>query len=305
MAPVTRLQAKAAASKRHATSRPLNNRTSTSLNSGTSPSLNNGAFRFMDLPGELRNLVYKFVIDDVTRYLDGPVVPDSIRLGKCTHPYPSRLERRYVVPQKFSPHEMERMEKVKGKQARKDLAACRLGDVCHAVRNEFVPLLWAAQRFGICTCAFETIATDGTPRPLLASNIKHLVFHSHWESPAPYCDTVSAEVRRLAHFLAIIQFNKGRLTLCGDERVTNAIYEGLCNVSWDLDLGYTQLDAIDRAVETCKETLQATMRQYSRSLSVCCCRLIIMHSEIAVHSYDSELFSCAGDFHARTDLPGS
>lgn len=297
MAPVTRLQAKAAASKRHATSRPLNNR--------ISHSLNNAAFRFMDLPGELRNLVYKFVIDDVTRYLDGPIVPDPIRLGKCTHPYPSRLERRYVVPQKFSPHEMERMGKMKGKQARKDLAACRLGDVCHAVRNEFVPLLWAAQHFGICTCAFKTIATDGTPRPLLAGNIKHLVFHSHWESPAPYCDTVSAEVRRLAHFLATIQFNKGRLTLCGDERVTNAIYEGLCNVSWALDQGYIQLDAIGRAVKTCKETLQATMRKYSRSLSVCCCRLIIMHSEIAVRSYDSELFSCAGDFHARTDLPGS
>lgn len=191
-------------------------RTKSNNQNGTETTCKRDYFAFMNLPAEIRNHIYEQVIEDMS------TTPGrDIDIGKCSH-----KNRRYLD------------------MKRRNLIACRLGEVSRTVRQEFVPMLWSRLHFHLCACVWpndKLHVPEAVVARLLRGHVKHLRYRSHYNLSKL---ETGGELKRIAEAMLTLDF-KGAFTFVGFKYHNIAIRKCLRHVITAIRAGAYQADAIE------------------------------------------------------------
>lgn len=186
----------------------------------------------MELPPELRNHIYEFVIEDMRTTEDDPV-----SIAFCDRDYiPRRGDAffRYAEDTIDGDSTFWR-EYWRIERSRTNLLYCHLNQLSRTIRQEFVPMLWSHMHIRYCLCIYGS-HYDDTPSPvsldLLRGNISYIMWDMDLlcDSDIAWGDEPQCTRMEFVEFLKNVDF-KGTIKLVGQRAHVGSFKQALEDIA--------------------------------------------------------------------------
>lgn len=209
--------------------------------------LRKAVFPFMELPPELRNCVYEFLIED-TCTVEADLVNDVAYLTGIdhfhgTHGYPREISSKFPILLKTG-------------TLRASIRGCHLNEVSRTIRREFLSMLWSRTHLRYC-CCFRTRANK--PRTISLDLLRGNVTYVLWDMSIVCGDREDRDMNimcrnredramRFVEFLKMVDF-RGTIKLQGEQARIENLREALEGIAVADDTKKAQRIAMQKVEE--------------------------------------------------------